>query len=102
MTGRLVHTLVVRHPDTLAATALLAGSELPKWAVGLVNAGNLESGASVDSGDGSGYGDQKVGDLAAEAEKRNLEVEGTGKDGKVLKADLVAALEADDAATSGD
>lgn len=36
-------------------------------------------------------------DLKAEVETRELEVTGTGKDGNVLKADMVAALEADDA-----
>lgn len=50
-------------------------------------------------GDVTGYNALKVADLETEAEKRGLEVEGTGKDGKVVKADLVAALEAADAAT---
>lgn len=37
-------------------------------------------------------------DLQGEADRRGLEVEGTGADGNVVKDDLVAALEADDAA----
>ncbi len=44
------------------------------------------------SGDLSGA---NFADLQAEAKRRNVEVEGTGKDGAVKKADLVAALEAD-------
>lgn len=50
--------------------------------------------------DDKGYAGQKVGELEAEVAKRELEVEGSGKDGKVVKADLVAALEADDATAS--
>ncbi|MET1061746.1 MAG: hypothetical protein ABWX71_02525 [Aeromicrobium sp.] len=55
--------------------------------------------ADADEG-GKGYDGKKVDELAEEADKRGLEVEGTGKDGKVVKADLVAALEADDAASA--
>ena len=105
MAGQLKYTLVVRHPDTLEAVALIAGSELPKWATELVDPGNLESGKSKtadDETEDKGYAGQKPADLAAEAEKRNLEVEGTGANGKVLKADLVAALEADDAEVADD
>ena len=46
----------------------------------------------------TGYAGQGADELKAEAEKRGLEVEGTGANGNVLKADLVAALEADDKA----
>lgn len=64
-----------------------------------------EGGDAPQAGDGDsdesaadkGYADRKVDELQAEADERGLEVEGSGKDGKVLKADLVAALEADDA-----
>lgn len=53
-----------------------------------------------------GYGKRTVEDLTAEVELRNADrgeddqiaVTGTGKDGNVRKADLVAALEADDQA----
>lgn len=51
-------------------------------------------------------------DLEREVEERNaeedrdeadlIEVEGTGKDGNVVKADLIRALEADDARDEGD
>lgn len=55
------------------------------------------------------YGDMKVEQLEAEVDARNadrdddsvIEVTGTGQGGKVLKKDLVAALEADDD-TEGD
>lgn len=108
MAGVLKHTMVVRHPDTLEATALLVGSEVPDWASDLVDEGNLESKAAAKaakteapaggstSGD-KGYAGQTPDELKTEAESRGLTVEGTGKDGNVLKGDLVAALEADDA-----
>lgn len=46
----------------------------------------------------TGYANQGVDELKAEAEKRELDVEGTGANGNVLKDDLVQALEADDLA----
>lgn len=48
---------------------------------------------------GTKYDGMKPEELQAEAELRQLAVEGTGKDGNVLKADLVTALVAHDAAT---
>lgn len=45
---------------------------------------------------GSRYDSMKPEELQAEAEARQVSVEGTGKDGNVLKADLVAALVAAD------
>jgi hypothetical protein len=42
------------------------------------------------------YANHKVEELAGEAQRRGLEVTGTGKDGNVLKEDLVKALEAAD------
>lgn len=47
----------------------------------------------------SKYGGMKPEELAEEAANRGLTVTGTGKDGNVLKADLVAALDAHDAET---
>lgn len=44
------------------------------------------------------YGRQNVEALQAEADRRALQVAGTGKEGNVTKGDLVAALEADDVA----
>jgi hypothetical protein len=49
-----------------------------------------------DTGESTDYESQPVEDLEAEAKRRGLEVEGTGANGNVLKADLVAALKADD------
>lgn len=111
MAGVMRHTMVVRNPDTLAATALLKGESLPDWATDLVHADNLESAkaakaaADSGSGDASGSGDSgpdysgmKPEELKELADSRELEVTGTGKDGNVLKGDLVAALEADDTA----
>lgn len=47
----------------------------------------------------SRYGGMKPEELTELAAERGLTVEGTGRDGNVLKADLVAALDAHDAAT---
>lgn len=43
MAGVLRYTLVVRHPETLAATALLAGQSVPDWASDLVHPDDLEA-----------------------------------------------------------
>lgn len=101
MAGVLRHTMVLRNPETLEATALLEGSELPEWAKDLVHADNLggkAAKAESTGGDDKGYAGQGVDELKALADERELTVTGTGKDGNVLKGDLVAALEADDAA----
>jgi hypothetical protein len=85
----LKYTLVVRDPDG-QAVALLAGSEVPDWASDLVHPDDLE-------GSGGGYSAMKVDDLKAEIASRNEgreEADLIPSDGK--KAELVAALEADD------
>lgn len=46
MSGSLRYTLVVRHPETSAPTALLAGEPVPDWATSLVHADDLESEAA--------------------------------------------------------
>lgn len=46
---------------------------------------------------GSKYDGLTAEELQADADQRQLHVEGTGKDGNVLKADLVTALRAHDA-----
>lgn len=94
MSAVMKHTMVVRHPDTMEATPVLAGDPRPDWAKDLIHDDNLEDAKGSDSG--SNYTGTKD-ELQAEADKRGLEVEGTGKDGAVVKADLVKALEADDA-----
>lgn len=107
MSAKLLHTLVVRNPDTLQPVALIAGSDLPDWAEGLVDPGNLEGVESKPketegSGASKSYGDLKVAQLKEEIERRNVDREDDEKlstDGK--KADLIAALEADDQARAG-
>ncbi len=47
---------------------------------------------------GSRYDAMSADEVTAEAAERGITAEGTGKDGNVLKADLVAALVAADAA----
>ena len=57
--------------------------------------------ASGDAGATSkGYGDLKPAELEELVAERELEVVGTGANDKVLKKDMVAALEADDASKS--
>ena len=58
----------------------------------------LEADTSGGAGGSTDYNDQSVDDLQAEADSRGLTVEGTGANGNVLKADLMTALEEDDAA----
>lgn len=41
------YTVVVRHPETTVATALLAGESVPDWASDLVHADDLEPKASA-------------------------------------------------------
>ena len=95
MAGKLMHTLVVRHPDTLEAVALLEGTTVPDWATDLVDKGNLST-STRSSIESEGYDDMSSADLKTEAEKRGIEVEGSGANGNVVKADLVAALTAHD------
>lgn len=54
--------------------------------------------AEVDE-DNKSYGDMSADELKKVADERELVVTGTGANGNVVKADLVAALEADDAST---
>lgn len=76
-------------------TLYMAGSTPPKEDADQITNPAAWGDDSSDDAD-KGYADQKVADLKAEAEKRGLEVEGA--DGKAaVKADYVAALEADDA-----
>lgn len=92
-------TVVVRHPETLQPVALVEGTELPDWATGLVHADDIDGGEDDTT---KGYADLKVDELKAVIERRN-----EGRDADSLlstegkKADLVAVLEADDAAASG-
>lgn len=55
-----------------------------------------------DDGESSNYEDQSVDDLKDEADRRGLEVEGSGQGGRVLKDDLVAALQDSDDEGGGD
>lgn len=109
----LKYGLGLRNPETLEAVGFAAGtkkSDLPDWAKELVQDDDFEGAdeaESAGSGSGSGssstpedkgYAGQTPDELKAEVEKRELTVTGTGASGNVKKGDLVAALEADDAA----
>ncbi|MCM0622506.1 hypothetical protein [Nocardioides bruguierae] len=97
----LRHTLVVRHPDTMDATALLADEPIPDWATSLVHPGNLTGTQKATD-----YSKWSKADLEAEVSRRNGEDDREGADliqvpGPGNKPDLIAALVADDdAATS--
>lgn len=108
----LRYGVMVRNPETLEATVLVAGtkkSDVPDWAKELVHDddfGSVDAPAPSEPSTpeppaDTGYAGMKPEDLAAEAEKRELTVTGTGANGNVKKGDLVAALEAHDAAQAG-
>lgn len=95
----------VEDPETGAPKFLAAGADVPSWAAGQVG-DHLVDG----DGDGAGdeptpYADQTVADLEKAILVRNegrtgdaiIDPEGTGRNGAVVKADLVRALEDDDA-----
>ena len=76
---------------------IMAGTRIPPDLIDAYNeaTGGDASAADADTGDartGDSYDDMKVDDLQAEADRRGLTVEGTGKDGNVVKADLIKAL----------
>ena len=97
----LKYTLVVRHPETHAAVALLVGEKVPGWAKDLVEPGDLEGAPEPAEDQPAGYSALKVDDLKAEIEKRNAGREDDAKlSAEGLKADLVAVLVADDAAAA--
>lgn len=102
--GILLHTMVVRNPDTMEAVALIAGTELPEWAVDLVHPDNVDGATSKSDGGSStptGWSSKTKPELESEVESRNADRDDDAKivvAGKGNKPDLVAALEADDAA----
>ena len=69
---------------------VLAGQPVPPDLV------DAYTGDTVEESAGGSYDSQTVDELQALADSRGLDVEGSGKDGNVLKSDLVAALEASD------
>ena len=92
----LTQNTLVRKPDTGEVVVLNAGEDVPEWAVSQVGS-HLTSDEGDDSGGEDGYESMTVADLRAEIESRNEgreEEDLIPSDGK--KADLVAALAADD------
>jgi hypothetical protein len=90
---------------TVEGTTYKAGSTVPKDVADKIDHPRAwatdDAASSSDSGstgeDDKGYAGKSPDELKALADERELEVTGTGKDGNVLKGDLVAALEAYDA-----
>ena len=102
----LKYTLVVRHPETLAAEALVEGKPVPGWAKDLVHEDDLVSANDEAQGDGDEtevkpYAKWKKADLEAEVESRNTDradYEQIVIGGKGTVPDLAEALDADDEA----
>ena len=95
--ARLKHSVVLRRPTDGGVQGFAAGDEVPEWASGLVGEHLLEAGGEPGDGDQGGYGSMTVSELKAEIAARNEgrdEADLVPDEGK--KADLVAALEADD------
>ncbi len=87
-------TTVLRDPATLRPVVLREGDDVPDWATGMVGDHLLDSAEA----DPEGYEASKVPVLEAEVASRNTDRE---DDDKVVpasgkKADLIAALVADD------
>lgn len=92
----LTQNTLVRKPDTGEVVVLNAGEGVPEWAVSQVGS-HLTSDEVDDNVEDGGYESMTVADLRAEIESRNEgreEEDLIPSDGK--KADLVAALAADD------
>lgn len=93
---------VVSDPDTGQATPLYAGDEVPAWAIDQVgdHLVEVDEDGTPDYSAGTKAELQKAVDTrnADRAPEAQIVVEGTGKDGAVVKDDLVKALEKDDAA----
>lgn len=92
----LTQNTLVRKPDTGEVVVLNAGEDVPEWAVSQVGS-HLTSDEVDDNVEDGGYESMTVADLRAEIESRNEgreEEDLIPSDGK--KADLVAALAADD------
>ncbi len=88
---RVSATVLLRDPDTYEVVTVRAGEAVPGWATDLIGE------HLVEDGDEGGYDSLKVDDLKAEIARRNEDREEAdliSDEGK--KADLVAALEADD------
>lgn len=62
----------------------------------LENFDNAVNNGSSEESEGKNYDSMGVDDLEKEANSRDLEVEGTGNGGRVLKSDYVKALKAND------
>lgn len=104
---KLTDNTVVNDPETGLPTALLKGEDVPVWAVDQVGDHLVEQDDDGED-DGPDYAGQSNTDLEKEIGRRNTDrtgdavivPAGTGNAGRVVKADLVAALEADDAKTA--
>lgn len=91
---RVNANVLLRDPKSGQVTVVNAGEDVPEWAEGMIG-GHLTYG--TDEPEADGYGDLTVAELRDEIEQRNEgrdEGDLIPSDGK--KADLVAALEADD------
>lgn len=92
-------TVVVRDEQLGIDRKVIAGKRIPPDLIGAYRKATgvqVADPAPASGPSGVDYESMPVEDLQAEADRRDLEVEGTGSGGNVLKKDLVDALKADD------
>lgn len=92
------YTVIVRHPDTDAPTAVLVGKPVPEWAADLVHPDDIEG---DDKGSASKPAKPTKAEMLAEIERRN---EGRSDEDRIVPAsekndDLAEALRVDDEAS---
>lgn len=95
------YTVIVRHPDTAAPTAVLVGKPVPEWAADLVHPEDVERDKGGDKGGDSKPSKPTKADMLAEIERRN---EGRSDEDKIVPTsekndDLAEALRVDDEAS---
>ena len=105
MSALLKHTLIVRHPDTDAPTALVEGEPVPDWAEDLVQDDDLVTldkpgttkaqAAKADASDSTGGGDGGSGGDSADGSAPAERISGSYYEhtGKKLVAEITARNE---------
>lgn len=69
------------------------GDELPEEIAEKIESASVEEEPAAEAGDLNPLEEMSVDDLRELVERREITVEGTGKNGNVVKADLIRALE---------
>ena len=97
--GGLRYTLVVRHPETGAATALLAGEPVPAWASGLAQPDDLTPGAGDTDPDPDGPPPKGGRGSGVEAWTEYASTHDVEVTDDMTRDDIIAALDAADVPT---